>query len=219
MKSEIMNLNSYEQLRLKKSHLAWMFLISPAPHYYECGAIGWECWMPQRKIKPTWIIKSTTFNCWCKRKRNSVCEHKFLALVSNFLFNLPVYIAPIVCIMRSSCWVISKWLLELFIIQGTHYQLPKLLQLGELPEWDSSTKAGNVSVNMKLDFNDFNSAVVSFYGLHSILNRFIVWVSEVFRGCYTSICFLWYEIILNCWTTKLKSKTVCEPDMTCVLMS
>lgn len=152
-----------------------------------------KCWLPQRKkltIKLTLIIKSTTFNRWCKCKKNSVCEHKFLALVSNFLFNLPVYIAPTVCIMWSSCWVILKWLLEMFIIQGTHYQLPKLLQLGEFPEWDSSTKAGNVSVNTKLDFNDFNSTVSSFYELQPTLNTFILWVSEVCRGCYSFICLL-----------------------------
>ena len=119
-----------------------------------------KCWIPQRKkltIKLTPTIRSTTFNCWCKCKKNPLCEHKFLSLVSNFLFNLPVYIAPTVCIIWSSCWVILKWLLEMVLIQRTHYQLPKLLQLCEFPEWASSTEAGNVSVNMKLDFNDFNS--------------------------------------------------------------
>lgn len=50
----------------------------------------------------------------------------------------------------------------------------KLLQLCELPEWDSSTKAGNVTEKIKLDFNDFNSAVFSVYKLHPILNAFIV---------------------------------------------
>lgn len=63
---------------------------------------------------------------------------------------------------------------------GTHYQLPKLLQLCELSEWDSSTKAGNLTVNMKLDFNDFHSAVFSAYELYPILNTFIVQVSVKF---------------------------------------
>ena len=56
----------------------------------------------------------------------------------------------------------------------THYQLSKLLQLCEFPEWDSSTKAGNVTENMKLDFNEFNSGVFSVYELYPILNTFIV---------------------------------------------
>lgn len=57
---------------------------------------------------------------------------------------------------------------------GTHYQLPKLLQLCEFPEWDSSTKAGNVTENMKLDFNEFNSTVFSVYESYPILSTFIV---------------------------------------------
>lgn len=61
----------------------------------------------------------------------------------------------------------------MLLIQAPHYQLPKLLQLCEFPEWDSSTKAGNVSVNMKLDFNDFNSTVFSLYKTYPILNMFI----------------------------------------------
>lgn len=56
----------------------------------------------------------------------------------------------------------------------THYQLPKLLQRCEFPEWDSSSKAGNVSENIKLDFNEFNSAVLSVYELYPTRNTFIV---------------------------------------------
>lgn len=74
--------------------------IEYVPHYY-CATIPWmmllfsqKCWIPQRKkpaIKLTLLIESTTFNCWCKYKKNPVCEQKFLASVSNFLFNLRVY--------------------------------------------------------------------------------------------------------------------------------
>lgn len=64
---------------------------------------------------------------------------------------------------------------------GTHYQLSKLLQLCEFPEWNSSTKAGNVTENMKLDFNEFDSGVFS-VDLYPIF--YCSSLCEFYRECY-----------------------------------
>lgn len=168
-----------------------------------------KCWMPQRK-KADNIADSNNGKHHHSTADANVRKTQFVNinfLSSNFLFNFPVFIAPTVWIIWSSCWVILKWLLEMFLIRRliTNYQSYCSF------EWDSSTEAGNVTVNMKLDFNDFNSTVFSVYELYPLLNMFIVQVlCEVLRGCYCIILLhsLRYKIILNKHTTKLKLKTV-----------
>lgn len=136
--------------------------------------------MKKQTMKLTPIIVSTTFNCWCKWEKKSVCKHILMSLVSNFPFQFT-------CFHCTYCLDDLTFLLDDFemIIWNasntrTYCQLPKLLPLCEFTEWDSSTKAEKVSVNMNLDFNDINYAVFSVYELYPIWNTFIVTFSGKF---------------------------------------
>lgn len=97
----------------------------------------------------------------------------FLFLIS-FLFNLPVFH----CTYSLHYPIVLLCDFEMIICNAantqTHYQVLKLLQHCEFSEWDSSSKAGNVTENMKLDFNEFNSAVLSVYELYPTWNASIV---------------------------------------------
>lgn len=70
--------------------------------------------------------------------------------LSRFLifFLIYVFMAPTVCIIWSSCWVIPKRLFEMLLIRRAQHQLSELFQLCK---WGSSTKAGDVPVNAKTD--------------------------------------------------------------------
>lgn len=88
-----------------------------------------KCWMPLGKnqtIQLAPVIESTTFNHWYKCKRNSVCEHKFISLVSDFLFKLPYFfiLHLLFALSDPSAEWFSKWIFEMLLIQGVITNYP-----------------------------------------------------------------------------------------------